>query len=60
MAYEQEELWAAISRLHQRLVRLEVVHETKRALEELEPPVKYDPEGIRESLKAVVERMEKP
>ena len=35
MKHEQEEIWAAIQRLHQRLVKLEVVHETKRALPEL-------------------------
>jgi hypothetical protein len=35
LKYEQEELWAAIQRLHRRLVKLEVVHETKRSLPEL-------------------------
>ena len=58
MKYEQDEIWAAIQRLHQRLVRLEVVHETKRNIPELAGP---DLGDARSTLEDVIKRLgEKP
>ncbi len=57
LKYEQEEIWAALQRLHARLVRLEVVHETKRSLPEFESG-NCEP---REELERIMARMaEKP
>jgi muramoyltetrapeptide carboxypeptidase LdcA involved in peptidoglycan recycling len=55
LKYEQEELWAAIQRLHQRLTKLEVVHETKRGLPEFVE--RGDENERREDLEHIMTRL---